>query len=770
MTQAFIRKKDLDSEMPVVRNEFEIGENNPVDIMNERILSTMYLWHNYGKATIGARSDIENVPIARLQAFYRHHYQPDNAVLLIAGRIDEARTLSLVQRHFGAIPKPQRVLQPLYTVEPNQDGERSVRLSRVGDTQAVGVGFHIPAMAHPDYALSTVLLDILVRTPSGRLHKALVETQKATRVSGSNFENRDPTAMLAWVELRKEQNLTEAKSLLIQTLQGFGAEPVTEIEVERSKAALLADIEQTTHVSVDLGLRLSEAIGAGDWRLYFLNRDATRNATRAEVQRVAMTYLKASNRTLGEYVPTTQPERVEIPLVADIAAVVKNYRGDPPIAPGEAFEASPENIERRTLKGTLPGGMKTALLSKKTRGETVSATIVLRMGDETNLRYQRINGDLAAAMLMRGTATRSREQINDEINRLKVQIDLSGGANQIVASIRAKRSTLSAALELVVDMMRHANMPETEFEQLRESVLAALEQSQLDPGALSQEAIGRHFNGYPKEDPRYYATLAEDIEAVRAAKRDDALAFYRDYYGSNQGQIAIVGDFDTAEIQKQLPQLLGDWQAKQNVQRLSSQYRDTPAEAMLLETPDKESATFLARININLNENDPDYPVLVLADWLLGGGAGFSARLVARMRVKEGLSYSVSSSLNVSALDRTGSWTAYAQYAPQNRERLLAAFKDEMQTLQKNGFTAQDVVAAKSGYTKSQLLARSSDSQLAETLVDHLYLGRSFAWERDMEQKIQSLRPADLQQAMQKYLDVGRLTIANAGDFSKSSK
>ncbi|MEQ1517866.1 MAG: pitrilysin family protein, partial [Usitatibacteraceae bacterium] len=370
MVNSFIRKTDLMTEMPVVRNEFEIGENDPSSILTERIISTMYLWHNYGKSTIGARSDIENVPIPRLQAFYQRHYQPDNAVLTVAGRIDEAKALALVAKHFGAIPKPKRELLALYTSEPVQDGERIVKLERVGDVQVVAAGHHVPPMAHPDYPFTVLLSDVLINTPSGRLHKALVETKKATSIAGYNFENRDPTVTLMWAELRKEQSLEDARQIFLKTLEGFANAPVTAEELARAKSKLLKEIDLTTNSSVNLALRLSEAVGAGEWRLFFLQRDRVRAATLADVQRAALTYLKPANRTVGLFIPTAKPERTEVPKVADVSAVVKNYKGDPPIAVGEAFDATPTNIEKRVKRGELPCGMKTAFLAKKTRGET----------------------------------------------------------------------------------------------------------------------------------------------------------------------------------------------------------------------------------------------------------------------------------------------------------------------------------------------------------------------------------------------------------------
>src|SRR5213079_1605311 len=157
MVNSFMAKKDLDSEMTVVRNEFERGENDPSSVLEERVLSTAFLWHNYGHSTIGARSDIVNVPIDRLQAFYHRFYQPDNAVLLVAGRFDEPKTLATIQSLFGAIAAPPRELPKIYTQEPVQDGERSVTLRRTGDLAEVLAGYHVPAGAHPDIAALDVL-------------------------------------------------------------------------------------------------------------------------------------------------------------------------------------------------------------------------------------------------------------------------------------------------------------------------------------------------------------------------------------------------------------------------------------------------------------------------------------------------------------------------------------------------------------------------------------------------------------------------------------
>ena len=203
MVNSKIEKPLLDTEMTVVRNEFEMGENSPDRILMQRALETAYTWHNYGKLPIGNRSDIENVPINRLASFYQKYYQPDNALLTIAGKFDETKTLAQVAALFGPIPKPTRTLDKSYTVEPTQDGERSITLRRVGDTQGIIAIYHGPAGSHPDDPVLNVLSGVLGDSPSGRLYKALVDNKKAV---GASMGMRRPARPGLHHRLRQPQD------------------------------------------------------------------------------------------------------------------------------------------------------------------------------------------------------------------------------------------------------------------------------------------------------------------------------------------------------------------------------------------------------------------------------------------------------------------------------------------------------------------------------------------------------------------------------------
>ena len=348
MINSFISAEDLESEMTVVRNEWERGENSPGSVLQKRVMSTAFQWHNYGNSTIGARADIENVPIDRLQAFYRKYYQPDNAVLVIAGKFDPERAIELVREKFGPIPRPDRTganqLFPTYTAEPPQDGERSVTLRRVGDVQLAMAVYHVPAGAHEDFAALDVLAYVLRTQPAGRLYKNVVEPglaagASAVRVCSCTIQG----VLLANVQVRKEDDLTAATDAMLDTLHGLVDAPPTEEEVERAKANFAANFELAFNNPNSIARQISEWASMGDWRLMFLHRDRLEKVTPEDVVAVAEKYLKPSNRTIGYYYPTdATPPRVAINPTPDVAALVAaTTRAGKPYPPGKCSSRLP---------------------------------------------------------------------------------------------------------------------------------------------------------------------------------------------------------------------------------------------------------------------------------------------------------------------------------------------------------------------------------------------------------------------------------------------
>jgi zinc protease len=768
MVNSFIKKEDFDKEFSVVRNEFEAGENNPFAILFQHTMASAYIAHNYGRPVIGNRSDVERVPITNLQAFYHKFYQPDNAVLTVAGKVDEAQIVSLVNEYFGKIPRPTRVLEPTHTIEPPQDGERTTTVRRVGDVQGIMAAYHVPDSGNADSASLEVLAGILGEPSSGRLYKALVDNKKASEVFTEHLDLDEPGLLIAGAILRTTDSLDDAQGTLLKVVAAVANEPPSKEEVERAKTRLLKNIDLSLSDSDRVGLFLSEWISRGDWRLLFLDRDRIKAVTPEDVKRVAVAYLKPSNRTIGEFIPDAKPDRAIIPAKTDVAAEVKDYKGEAAMAQGEAFDPSPANIDARTQRFTLPNGMKVALLPKKTRGASVHAVIALHFGTVETLKNKDILGSMTANSLIRGTSSMNRQQIQDEIDHLKAQLNVGGSATTASVSIETVHANLIPVLKLASEILEKPTIPESEFEEVRKEELTGLEFSKSEPQAIAPLQFNRIIRPYPRGDVRSSVSMEEEIEDLGKLKVEEARAFHKQFYGANHADVSIVGDFDPVEAKKAISELFGSFTNSAPFERVKYGFEKTEVVNKTIETPDKQNAILVAGERIHVSDTDPNYPGLVFGNYMLGGGF-LNSRLATRIRVKDGLSYGVGSRLTASSHEPDGEFMAYAIAAPQNIAKVEAAFKEELARALKDGFTPSEVDNDRVGWLQSRQVSRGDDRSLAQMLVTQEEDGRTFAFNEEQENKVRQLTPDQVVEAMRAVIDPDRISIVKAGDFKKAA-
>ncbi len=795
----------LDTEMTVVRNEFERGENSPQSILRERVEATAYLWHNYGKSTIGSKDDLEHVPVERPAAFYHKYYQPDNAVLVVTGRLDEAKTLGFVADTMGKIPRPTRKLDQTYTVEPPQDGERFVELRRVGQGQDVIVAYHGPAAGHPDTAALQVLAGIMNGAGGGgrggrggrggggggnegRLYKALVETKKAESANMGMRALHDPGLITASASLNKDQSLDEVKKILEQTLEDVVQNPPTKAEVDRVTTGMLRNLENSLSdpQSIATGA-LNEAIAQGDWRLMFLQHDRLKDISPADLVRVAKLYLKPSNRTVGYYIPDPAPDRTVVPATPDLNALLKDYKSTVTISHGEAFDPTPANIESRTVRTKLANGMKVVMLPKKTENDVVSAVIELRFGNESTLAGKNTAAQFAGSLLGSGTRNKTRQQLAEEMQRLNARIAVSGGGgagggggrggggrggaggggggiSSANASISAPARNFEAALRLAVEMLREPAYPQAEFDRVIAQRIKSLENVPTEPNQLASEMLQRHLSPYVKGDVRYSPTREEQLAELKKATLDDAKKFHDQFYGANYGVFAVVGPVDQAAVTKVAAELLGNWNTAMAYKPIVTAYKKPSAPINnKIETPDKANAEFLASLRFQMSENDPDYPAMLLAGYMFGGP--ITSHISDRIRNREGLSYGANARIAVPTEGDSATLSGTVSLNPVNGPKVEFSFKDELAKTLKAGFTEQEVAESKKAYLDSRVVSRSQDAALLALLASHEQLGRNMKWDEQLEQKIQALTAEQISAAFRKHVDAANLSIVKAGDF-----
>ncbi|RZI83434.1 MAG: insulinase family protein [Rubrivivax sp.] len=768
MVNSFIARKDLDSEMTVVRNEMEMGENDPGRVLLEKTVAAMYQWHNYGKSTIGARTDVEGVDIAHLQAFYRSHYQPDNATLIVSGKFDQAKVLAWVQQYFGVIPKPKRVLPALYTLDPVQDGERSVTLRRVGGVPLFYAAYHVVPGAHPDFAAVELLELIMGDTPSGRLHKRLTDKQLAASVFSFSQGLADPGFMIMGAQLSPGQPLDASRQALLEVVESVAREPITQEELDRARAKWLNAWDKGFADPQHVGVALSEAVAKGDWRLFFLLRDRVKAITLADVQRVAQQSLIQSNRTLGEYVPTASPVRAPKPERVDVAAMLKDFKGQDGAVQAESFVASPANIDARTQRLTIAPGIKVALLPKSTRGQAVHATLTLRMGTEQSLLNWGEVPAALGALLDKGSANLNRQQVQDRLDALQADVSFQANPDALSVGISTKREFLPAVIELVGDLLRHPSLPADALDEVRRQALAGLEEQRKEPEAVLNEALSRHGNPYPRGDVRYARTFDEVEADWRGVQIERVREFHAKFAGGSEAQFAAVGDFDAKAVTEALQHALGGWVSAQPIARVPSPWVSVPPTRLVLPTPDKQNAAMQVVQDLPLNDLHPDYAAFMLANHLLGSGG--DSRLWNRIREKEGLSYSVYSAVQWNSIELNSQWAASAIFAPQNRDKVEAAFREEVAKALSKGFTQAEFEAGKRGLLNFRQLSRSQDARLASGWINNLYLDRTYAISAKVDAALEALTLDQVNQALRRYLKPEQFVFGLAGDFKELPK
>ncbi|GAA4005723.1 pitrilysin family protein [Deinococcus rubellus] len=777
MVNSFIKPEDLASELKVVINEFDNGENNPGNLLYKATQQAAFEFHPIGRSVIGNRSEVINVPASRLKTFYARYYQPDNAVVTLSGNFEPEDALQRIQATFGQIPRPDRsqpgqALIADYTVEPPQNGEKKVSVRRVGAAPIIIDSYHTPAANSPDNAALSMLSYVLSEQPDGRLYKALVGSTLAVGAGMSVDSYSVPGLSSLVVNLAPDGSIAAARAALQGVVNKLSTNPITDADVERIHTQLIAGFDRLAADPAATAENLIPELPSGDWRSFFLQRDALLAVTAADVNRVAQTYFKPSNLTAGTFYPTPAPQTVTVPAAPDITAALNNFKPRAAQAQGENLNTDPAALEARVVRvTTLPSGIKAAYLRKAVQGNRVLLSLNVDLGNETTEASVRNRdaGGYVAAMLLRGSKGLSVQQRREALAKLSATLNIGGGSSGLSISMSAPPENLAATLEIARTVLREPLWPQSDFEDLKRGRLTGLEEGRSDPNSLASIALGRAFMpaDAKRGDRQYYRSLDERIEDQKALTLNDVKAVYSGLWGlSNSAQLAVVGPLDRSVVESSIARLLDGFKSPVGYERLTNPLVTPAAQTLNLNVPDKTGAVLLASQNFALKDTDPDYAPLLIAVQILGGDS-LSSRLATRVRQKEGLSYSSGASVSASSEQALGSFDVSATASPADIDKVQTALQEELARALSDGFTADEVSRVQAAIQQATAANRSDDSNLLGDLLSQTYLGQTFADSAEQDAELQAVTPASALAALRKYVDPAKLVVVKAGSFGK---
>ena len=465
------------------------------------------------------------------------------------------------------------------------------------------------------------------------------------------------------------------------------------------------------------------------------------------------------------FTPIAAPSRATIPATPDVSQIVEGYKGTETIDLGEVFVATPDNLDARTKRSTLDNGIKVALLSKETRGNAVTASFAFHFGSEGALTGHTPALQLVPAMLMRGTMQRDYQKLRDEIDRLQSTIRVSGGVGMASASITTDRENFTAAIALLGEIMSEPAFPAAEFDIIVKERLASLEEQLSDPRARGSIFLARAMSPWPTDSIHYVPTIEERIDRLKSVSLGSLRDLYTRFYGASNLEVSIVGDFDEQEVAEAMNRAFGSWKSPARYTRIVEPYRANIPADETIDTPDKQMAMVTMGMTLELRDDDPDYPALEFANYILGSSA--KSRLLNRLRHKGGLSYGAGSRLRVDDQDTRGSLTAFAICAPQNVVKAQRAMREEISRWIDQGITEEELEDGKKSFALKFQNRLASDRFVVGRLRAYLETGRTFEHDARKLAAIQALTVADVRDVLKRRFEGAEFTMVKAGDMAQ---
>jgi zinc protease len=761
LQRGLILDSERQSEMSVVRNEYEIGENNPSQALFKATVSAAIQAHPYHWSVIGYRSDIEGVTTEKLREHYKTYFWPNNAEAVLVGDFEREKALALFDREFGAFPRSPHAIPQVITVEPPQQGERRVVVRRPGTLNLALLAYMRPGAAHEDYPALVVLGSILSDGVNSRLHQALVETGLATTVAASNFSLRDPFPMLVSTTLAPGKGHREAEDAIKATLATVVEKGVTDEEVRRAQQQIEVTVTRSRDGTFNYARSLGEAIGSTNWKWLLTYVDNVRRVTSQDVQRVAARYLVAENATVGWFIPGA-PARTPVLALGTTGTAAKAGDGHP--APLEARQAGThKTFAQRTVRKRLANGLTLDVVENHAV-PTVAIRGSVPAGDISAPAGQRVLPDLMANMLSRGTQSRSKEEIGRILEDAGARRAYGSDLGEMVISASALARDLELVLGVLADELKNPALRPEELAKAKSEVENGYRRAADDTAARALQRLRQLIFG--PAHPYYSTDLDTNLAGLRAATADDLRAFHRARYGGAGMILAIVGDVDAPRVVTLVERLFGD--LPRGERSLATAPRLSPQDA-----PAREVVTLRGKANMNfmmgaasgLRRGDPDYEAALIANAALGQSS-LSSRIGKRVRDTEGLSYALGSRFAMSE-ELDGLWYVNVNVAPQNLAKAMRSTREEVEKFGREGITAQEVEVQKSFFAGNFQVGLGSNAGIANTLAIAERYGFGPSYLDTYPGRIRAVTVEQANAALRKHFFPDKLHVIVAGDLDK---
>jgi zinc protease len=777
MRNLLLRDEDRKPEMTVVRNEFERGENSPIQALYKEIYQTAFVAHPYHHSTIGHRSDIEKVSIQKLREFYDTFYWPNNATITIIGDFDAAQALEQVKKTFGKYPRSPKPIPEMYTEEPAQNGARRTIVKRPGQLGVVAVAHKVPAATHPDFAAVQLMSAILSDGKNSRMYKAITNKNLSTGVEGELGIFHDPSMHIVFAPLAPGAKHDEVEAIIVAEIERLKKDGVTETELKAASAKTAADAAFKLDGSFGIAGNINEYIAAGDWTLFYSLDEAAKKVTVADIQRVAQKYLVEDSSTTGWFVPTTAGAAAP---VASAKAGFKDTLSDGPYYyrdPRLNAGTQPAMVAAKDTGGGVAvadGGSKIAPNARRSKiagidviayptgvKDVVTLRASLPAGRALGAKGNPAIPVLTGMLLDQGTKTQDKFAIAEKLESVGAAISFRVGTDVLDISARSLKKDAPLVLGLIAEQLRTPAFSPEEFAKAKKQMAGGIKRSLESTDFRASDAFNRAV--YPQGHPNRSVAPDDMLAAIDSATLEDVLTFHQANYGPAGMKLVLVGDLDLPALQGEINRAFSGWSGGKEVVRAAQPAPATVAGKLDVEMPGKTSVSVVMGQSSGMRYSDPDYQALRVATAILG--SGFTGRLMANVRDKEGLTYDVGSILQADMFN-DGDWRVYGSFAPGLLDQGIASTQRQLKLWYDAGVTPAELSARKSNLIGGFKVDLATTGGMANALIAAVNRGLDVTWLDDLPVKVNAVSNEQVNAAIKKYLKPENMVTVRAGSFA----
>lgn len=784
MRNLLLREDDRKSEMMVVRNELERGEDDPDELLMNNLYAMAFREHPYHHPVIGWRKDVENVPTERLRQFYHDFYWPENATLIVIGDIQKEKTLAEIAAKFGQIKKGRKKLPRVYTQEPPQEGERRFTVVRGQDVPRLLMGFHTVEATNKDTYPLEVLQSILGDRgkTSSRLYRALVDNGLAVDAFAFNNVMRDPGLFIVGATPSKETTLEQLEKTARNVIEEIADREPTDAEVRRAKLEIIKRYKLDAVDSLGRADQIGDAVGVADWKWWASYADNISKVTAKQVQAAAKKYLTSTNMTVGYYKPKRDEfaaqDKTDAAADRPANTCAHSLIGLPLVAQATAGNANQETAQKENplklvarTKGTGNLGGRTETL-KFDNGLTVivlpmvgTATVTvagkIKAGRYFTASKHSKVAPLTAQLLTKGSSRYSKFKISEILEEMGTGLEFSADSFFAGFNVDVVASDAKEIVPLIADVMQNPLFKAEEFEKSRQQLVSQIQERKANTGAVAWMSL-RHAL-YKPESVHYANTFEDQLEHLKGVTREDLAAFHKRQFTPANTVLSFVGDITTNEVIGLIAKEFASYRGSKadSISIDESCVNTTSAgRSIVSNIDDKTNMDVVIGRPVSVSIKSKDYFAETIGSAALGYDS-FACRL-APLRDRFGLTYSIASTLTEASFPNS-IWAISYSVAPENLEKAQGHINRIVKEYLKSGITKEELDHEKGHLTGTYVVESRSPRTIASQLAYASIMGLTLDFLDNFARKIKAETQASVNESVRKYFQLDKCVTSVAG-------